>query len=244
MDKILIQTGTHSIHLRSIIKGKRQSVLLIHGLGVSGDYYTTYATKLAEFYNVYIIDLPGYGSTPKPKKPLTIRELSQVVLAYVEMSSIDDFVIVGQSMGCQIIAHAIAEKPHLFKKALFLAPTVNRNEKTLIMQSLRLFQDTFHEKIRVNAVVFSNYARMGVVRFLITAKDMVQDSLEQTITRVPIPVLVVNGSKDNIAPRLWCQYLAGCAIQGTSVEIPSAPHLLQCDKPDELVTITREFIDA
>jgi len=223
---------------------KNTSIILVHGLGVSGDYYIKYAQKLAPYYDVYIIDLPGYGKTPKPSAPLNVAQLAQVLQTYLSTTGLVNMVIVGQSMGCQIVAHTIKLSPSLFSKALLLAPTVNSKERTVFMQALRLWQDTFRETIKVNSIVFINYARMGMRRFLVTSKYMVDDHIEDTVSDISLPILYVSGSRDVIAPTLWTTYLAGITKKGSSIEINAAPHLLQYQKPDELVSITREFIEA
>ena len=241
MKRIPLTINSHVIHLRKYVTGNKPSIILIHGLGVSGDYYLTYAKKLEPFFDVYIIDLPGYGKTPKPKSPLTIQALSNIVTAFVSSNDLKKSIIVGQSMGCQIVCHAVVNSPDLFSKALLLAPTTNKNERSVAMQSVRLFQDTLHESLKINAIVFLNYARMGVRRFLITANFMVNDHIEEVIKHINIPVLIVSGSQDKIAPKAWAKYLAKNAPDAQAIEIQKAPHLLQYQKPEELVRITREF---
>ena len=244
MKKTPIKIGQYTIHLRTFVSGKQRAMLLVHGLGVSGDYYLKYAEELAPFYDVYIIDLPGYGTTPKPPKPLTIRQLSGIVTEYVSSAGLKQLVVVGQSMGCQIVAHSIVDTPTLYDKAIMLAPTSYKKERKLLIQAFRLWQDTFHESLGMNMVVFTNYARMGMRRFLITSKFMVQDHIEETLKRATIPVLFVSGGDDNIAPSKWTRYLAKITPEGRSTEMPGAPHLMQAEQPAKLTKITREFIEA
>lgn len=182
-------------------------MLLIHGLGVSGDYYLPVAKLLAPYYDVYILDLPGYGKTPKPVRPLTVMELSKVVVDYVQMTRIVGCVIVGQSMGSQIVANAVTLAPSLFSKMILIAPTVNDKERILFKQGFRLFQDTFYEKFSVNGIVFKNYIRMGIRRFLITSKYMIDDHIEDVLETVLIPTLILRGQQDKIVPYEWVEKL-------------------------------------
>jgi len=244
MNRVPVQVGQYIVHIRSITTSKKQPIILVHGLGVSGDYYIKYAAAMSEYYDVYIIDLPGYGKTPKPPEPLTVDELSEVLRTYVVESSIKNSILVGQSMGCQVVVRTAATSPKLFEKIILLAPTVNKAERTIAHQAFRLWQDTFHEKISANVVVFLNYARMGVKRFIITTKYMVDDHIEETLANLAIPVFIVTGSKDKIAPTAWGSYLANIAPQGQTIVLQDAPHLLQYDKPISLTNITRKFIES
>ncbi len=244
MERVPITIDSHVIHLRKFGSNNKTAVVLVHGIGVSGDYYIKFAEELAPFYDLHVIDLPGYGKTPKPARALTIQELANIVTAYVATNTTGKSAVIGQSMGCQIVAHAVHDSPKLFSKAIMLAPTINRKERTLPMQCLRLIQDTFYESLDVNIIVFTNYLRMGLKNFLITSKYMIEDKIEDIVKDISIPILYIGGSKDKIVPSAWVKYLAGITPKGSSIIMKSAPHLLQYQKPDELEKITRKFIDS
>jgi len=237
-----IQLGSHVIHLRRCGAGKGTVIVLVHGLGTSSDYFVPFAKALSDSYDVYMIDLPGYGKTPKPKKALTVEQLADVVLEFVMYMQLEHVVIVGQSMGCQIVAHATAQKPRLFQKAILLAPTVNRNERNLVMQGLQLWQDTFHEPLNANMTVFRDYLRMGVGRFIVSAEYMIDDHIEDVLVQNKLPILIVRGTKDKIVPRDWINFLEGTTPHSKAAEIVGAPHLVHYTQPDKLVAICRDFI--
>lgn len=223
--------------------GKKTPLVLVHGLGVSGDYFLPFAAQIEASYDVYIVDLPGYGKTPKPYPPLAITELSQVLLDYIAMKKLTNVIVTGQSMGCQIIARAVARNPAPFSKMILLAPTVNRNERQFIAQTLRLLQDTLHEPLSATLLVLRDYIRMGLRRYLATTKDMIADHIEIQLAACQLPVLIVRGEKDSIVPRDWAAYLAGLNADCALAEIANAPHLLHYKKPQELVAVCRRFIE-
>jgi pimeloyl-ACP methyl ester carboxylesterase len=241
--KTILQLGTNVIHERVVASGAKTPLILVHGLGVSGDYYLPFAEKMKAFYDIYIIDLPGYGKTPKPYPPLTIDELANVLLEYIATKNISDAVAIGQSMGCQIVAQAAARQPQRFQKLILLSPTVNQFERTFLTQSLRLVQDTLREPPSVVFIVLRDYLRMGLRRYLLTTKSMLADHIEETLTKCPQPVLVVRGKKDTIVPHRWAAVLTENK-ERTLVEMQDAPHLLQYKKPRELVAICRQFIES
>jgi len=209
---------------------------------MSGDYYIPFAEKLARHYDVYVVDLPGYGRTPKPNKPLTIIELSDVLHEYVRVWDLKNVVLIGQSMGCQIVAHTLRSAPKLFLSGILLAPTVNKHERSLVKQGYRLLQDFFFESIKANGIVIHNYLRMGPIRYFITTKYMVNDHIEQTLQYMTVPLLLVSGSNDRIAPTAWVKELSATPLNGSFREMNSAPHLMQYQKPIELVAIVRQYL--
>jgi pimeloyl-ACP methyl ester carboxylesterase len=232
---------SHTIHVRRLGTASKQAIVLIHGIGVSSDYYFPFAYMLQDDFDVHAIDLPGYGKTPKPPRPLTIRELSRIVAKYVEKHSLTHPILVGQSMGAQIVAHTAENIEDVYGGLLLIAPTSNRKERHLIVQGIRLLQDILREPPRANMLVLVNYLRMGVYRYLFTAVDMVRDHLERTLSNVTAPVLVVYGTRDKVSPKDWADYLAKVAVNGDVLAVDGSPHLVQLDTPKTLAAITKRF---
>jgi pimeloyl-ACP methyl ester carboxylesterase len=55
--------------------------VLVHGIGVSSRYFHPSAAQLAKYGTVYLVDLPGYGSAPNPRRDVTISDHANVLLA-------------------------------------------------------------------------------------------------------------------------------------------------------------------
>src|SRR5690606_3332191 len=87
--------------------------VLVHGIGVSARYYTRLARALAPSGGVHVLDLPGFGSAPRPEEPLTIEDHAEVVNAYVRSAGLGTPVLVGHSMGTQVVVEAALRAPEL-----------------------------------------------------------------------------------------------------------------------------------
>lgn len=140
--------------------------------------------------------MPGYGRTPRPDHALSPAELADVVAEYFAETHVPQAVIVGQSMGCQVAAQLVVRHPLLCKRLVLIGPTVNKWERNLWMQGLRLLQDTFREPAKANFIIFSDYLLMGLSRYLKTAKYMIEDRLDERVRHIATPTLIVRGSKD------------------------------------------------
>jgi pimeloyl-ACP methyl ester carboxylesterase len=51
-------------------------VVCVHGLGVSGRYLMPTARELAADHPTFVPDLPGYGRSAKPPRPLDVPGLA------------------------------------------------------------------------------------------------------------------------------------------------------------------------
>lgn len=85
--------------------------VLVHGIGVSARSYGPTAVELAQHGDVHLIDLAGYGRSPRPDRDLTIEDHAGLVARYLEDKQLDHPVVVGHSMGTQVVAELAADHP-------------------------------------------------------------------------------------------------------------------------------------
>lgn len=239
-----VQVGGHTVDVRGTFAPERPAVVLVHGIGMSGEYFLPFAEVLAADFDAYAVDLPGYGSTPKPSHALTIPELGEVVAGLCAALGLQSPVLVGHSMGCQIVTHTIANHPRLSAGYVLIGPTPDPAARSFGGHAWRLFRDTLAEPFTTNAVVFRNYLRMGPLRYFRTARYMLADRPENTIQRCPVPGLIVRGKRDPIAAASWVRQLARLAPQARVREVPGGPHALQHHQPQALAKACAPFLTA
>lgn len=239
-----IDVGPLAVDVRGTFEPTRPPVVLVHGIGVSGRYFLRLARKLAASYDVYALDLPGSGTTPKPRRPLTVAELGDVVAAVIARLELESPVVVGHSMGCQIVVHTVKDHPGLCSAYVLLSPAVDPEARGLLVQAGRLLRDGLREPLDTIAVVIRSYLRMGLVRFLRTARYLLHDRIEENIRRCAIPGLVVRGEDDPVSRRNWALRLVRSAPDALYLEIPAAAHAVQHTRPQEVAAACARFVAA
>lgn len=212
--------------------GHGRPVVLVHGIGVSARYFQRLAAELARSSTVYAIELPGFGPSPWPHRPLSVPELGEIVLTVLRNLDLSGVVLVGHSMGCQVATETAIRAPELVHKLVLLGPTVNDRERTMGKQALRLAQDTLRESPAVNLMVFTDYLR-SIVPYIRTLPAMVNHKLEEALPRVACPVVLMRGARDPIASADWLQRLAAANPNSTIVEVPGVPHVLMYSRAAE-----------
>ncbi|MFC4905393.1 alpha/beta fold hydrolase [Kocuria oceani] len=239
-----VVVGPHTVDVRGTFDPARPPVVLVHGIGMSGAYFLRLADELAVTRDVYALDLPGYGTTPKPRQPLSVAELGEAAAGAVAALGLSRPVLVGQSMGCQVVVDAVRDHPGLCSGYVLVGPTVDPDAPSRPAQGWRLLRDTLREPPRTNALVLRDYLRMGPLRYLRTTRSMVRDRIEEDIRGCTVPGLIVRGGRDPIAPHDWVRRLARAAPDARVVEIPGAPHNVQHTDPKELAAACAPFLDA
>ncbi|GAA1767071.1 alpha/beta hydrolase [Kocuria aegyptia] len=244
LERRRVVAGTHPVDVRGTFDPARPPVVLVHGVGMSSHYFLRFAGALAATHDVYALDLPGYGTAPRPSRPLTVPELGHVVAEAVGALGLADPVVVGHSMGCQVVVDAVKDHPGLWAGYVLVGPTVDPSARSLLGQGWRLLRDSLREPARTNAVVVLDYLRMGPIRYLRTARYMLRDRIEHDIRGCTPPGLVVRGSRDPIAQRDWARSLVRAAPDARLLEIPGAPHNVQHTDPQELAAACAPFFDT
>lgn len=217
--------------------------VLIHGIGASSRYFRPLATELARTATVHSLELPGHGSTPKPRRPLSVPDYARAVWEALDELGVSQPVLVGHSMGSQVAVEMANMRPSAPEALVLLGPTNYPPERGFWRQCLRLGQDTLGEPWRINAIVFSDYGlRCGMSWYLKTVPAMLSNRIEDGIDKVQVPVLVVRGSGDPIVPAAWTAALARLAPQGTMAQVEGENHVAMYRSAATVAALCRSVV--
>lgn len=218
------------------------AVVLVHGIGVSHRYLRRLHTVLAETVDTYSIDLPGFGSTPRPEHTLSVADHATYILGAMEQLGVLDFIVVGHSMGAQFAIEAALQQPGRISHVVLMGPVVDADRCTVAQQVLALGRDSlFFESPSSNALVFTDYLRCGPIWYLKNLRVMMNYPTEQRIARVGPPVLVLRGSNDPVASAEWCRRLTERAPDGALIEIEGTGHVAQHNRSVEVAKAITSF---
>ncbi|SDQ52273.1 alpha/beta fold hydrolase [Quadrisphaera sp. DSM 44207] len=219
------------------------TVVLVHGIGVSRRYFAPLARELSTRARVLAVDLPGFGGAPGPLS-LSVPEHAGAVRRALEPLGVRGALLVGHSMGCQVVAHLVRGHPHLAAGAVLIGPTVDERARSAPRQALRLLRDSAAEPVAFNAVLVREYLRCGPRRYLATAAHMLADRIEEVLPAAAVPVLVLRGAHDPIAPRHWTEHLARRAPLGRAAQLDGGRHGIQWSHPQEVARACLELVRA
>lgn len=102
--------------------GEGPAVLFVHGLGGSWRNWLENIPAFAKNHRVVAIDLPGFGTSPLPAEPLTIKAYGDLIVAFSDALGLDqETALVGHSMGGFISTEAIIDSPERFSSLTLVA---------------------------------------------------------------------------------------------------------------------------
>ncbi|WP_067879695.1 alpha/beta fold hydrolase [Agromyces aureus] len=198
--------------------------VLVHGLGMAAEYWGDLGERLSASGRVLALDLPGFGESPEPTRVLTVPETADLVAELLRTDRIAHPVLVGHSMGAQVVADLAARHPELVERIVLIGPSVNPRERSRRRQTARLLQDV----AIMDPIAFARgagaMAEAGLPWVLANLRPALEHRLERVMPHVRAEVLVVRGEDDRVVPRFWAEAVASLAPHARYDEVPGRGH--------------------
>jgi pimeloyl-ACP methyl ester carboxylesterase len=202
--------------------------------------YGPTAVELAQRGDVHLIDMAGYGRSPRPGRDLTIADHAALIARYLEERELDHPVVVGHSMGSQVVAELAAGFPDQVGHIALIAPVVAPTARTLAKAVPLLFANGLKEPGLVTFLaVYDYFFRTGVPYMIQQTPHLLGADLDDIASRVEAKTLVLCGVDDPIVPLEWGKELAGRFRHGWYATVPG-PHAAMFAAPATIAALIDE----
>jgi len=240
-----INVGDQLFHYRASVNPSNKNlppVILVHGLGVSSRYMIPTALRLTPHRTIYAPDLPGFGRSGKPTRPLNITQLADALMRWMNHVGIKSAQLLANSIGCQVIVDLALRRPEMVQGLVLVSPTVDRRARTVFSSFVRLLLDIPRERLTLPFIALLDYLQAGVGRTALTFGYAMQDEIEKRLPLVRQPVLVVRGGRDPIVPQRWAEEVNERLPASRLAVIPRAAHGVNHNSPEELAELVLDFL--
>ncbi len=235
----------NGLTFRAISTRRRQpgarTYVLVHGLGTSHRYFAALHHELSAYCDVHSIDLPGFGGLPKPPGAPDVAQISGALATFLEQLGVSGGILVGHSMGAQWSVELAVQRPDLVSAVVVCGPVTDRRHCTLVRQLLLLAADFLREPVALNVVVFGDYLRCGPIWYAKQVRHMLRYRLDENVTRLRMPLLIIRGSDDVIAGQRWCAHLQASARDADVGVIAGQRHLAHSTAAADLAGRIQQF---
>lgn len=201
----------------------RRSFVLIAGIGVASSYFEFLAPLLAEDGDVYALDLPGFAGMPASGDEPTAAFFADQVEGVIAHYGLEDPVLLGHSMGTQVVTEVLARRDDL-THAVLVSPVVDEAESSALVQAVRFVQSTSRESVHVAVMAVSAYLLCGFLYFLEVLPHMLRYRISDRIGAARARLLLIRGEFDRPSPRRLHSRLVARARDARRWEIDGAAH--------------------
>lgn len=199
----------------------RGDVVIVPGLAVAR-YLRPTADRLAGLgIRCDVVDLPGFGDSENPTRPLGVAGFAAVVARHLRTRDGAPAVLVGHSSGTQVAALAAAERDVRVAGLVLASPTVDPRYRRVPRLLLRWLRDGGREPGSLTRLQRPEWRRAGARRIVTLLRSMLHHRLEDTVGGLDCPITVVRAERDPLCTKEWAaQLAAGHRL----VTVPGLPH--------------------
>jgi pimeloyl-ACP methyl ester carboxylesterase len=209
-----IQDKTIKVNGRDVhyyMAGRGEPLVVIHGGGGDARTWRDNIVELSEKYTVYAPDLPGYGGSQPLDGKYYIPELSAFLGSFANNLGLDRFYLMGHSMGGGVALDYALKSPQKIKKLVLVSSLCLGREIAFwvpaFLRSIGLLTISILKGIkwmaeRLNPAEFILPLSPASVTIGGNITTLRQQSvvLENRLSEIAVPTLLVWGSRDPIVP--------------------------------------------
>jgi len=235
----------------------KSPVVILHGWGLSGKTFFPLAETLKkQGYRVYAPDLPGFGESGMPKRPLTLTDYAYFLADYLKTNRINHPILIGQSFGGRVslkynqlcpksvrvlILSGTPGFTPIPKKKLILFIFLAKIGKLLFsIPPLNLMQDAVRKWYYYVVGAKEFFRAEGTMRD--TFKQIVKEDLVRAMEAVDIPTLLLWGEYDIIVPVAIAESMHRLIAGSELIVIPEADHGVPFKQPEVFTSYVKRFL--
>ncbi|WP_292870579.1 alpha/beta hydrolase [Microbacterium sp.] len=220
-----------------------RTFVLVHGIGMGRRVFGDLTDVLRPHGRVIAIDQPGYGAAPEPVRTLTMERSADLLAAFLRYRRPPGIVLVGHSMGTQVVTEIAARHPDVAAGIVLVAPTVDIEARSAARQLGRLARDLAVESpvVLVKGAQESLHAGPNLRRKM---HAMLAHRPEDAYGRIDVPALVLRGENDYVSPRGWCETVVALLRNGRLAEVAGHGHETMIRDPRPAAEHILEFSDG
>ncbi len=224
------------------VSGSGVPLVLIHGFGTSGQVWRWILPYLAQEYQVFVVDLPGYGRSTF-KAPWRLRTMAPLLLTWLRGLQLSSVVLIGQSMGGAIAIQMAALAPDLVKQLVLVNAAgmpLNARLPELIMRSMYSFFQPGNGSYPPTLIY--DVLRPRPRLFWQTAQEMIRSDFRADIASITLPTLIIWGERDALLPLSLGQALQAALPHASFTTIPGCGHRPMLAQPELLSKLIIDFL--
>ncbi len=237
--------------------GSGPPLLFLHGAGGNSGWQA-YHEELAKSYMVYVPSQPGFNGTERPDWVYTISDLCHFNLEMVQKLGLENYILMGSSMGGWVAAEMAAMQDHNLKALILvdaagIKPQQGEIAEIFMVGAQTRLQQRFYDPSQVPN--YDQYTRELTPDEQLTQHSNAEMasrlcwrpylhnlSLPHYLAKVTTPTLIVWGRQDAIIP-VECGELYEKAIANSNLKIiDNCGHSPAVEKPQEFGAAVTEFL--
>ena len=232
------KVGPLTVHYE--VAGEGPAVVLIHGLSGSGRWWAYNVPVLAQHYQVYNVDLVGFGRSRGQR--LVLREAAGWFKEWLNTVGITEAHLVGHSMGGYIAMEVAVTWPALVRRLVLVDALVLPIGPGLLRPALGLARAVRYLNLSFLPVLVGDLLRAGLRTMLRATQEVLSADLSDRLGAVQAKTMVIWGEKDTLLDPELGRKLAERLARACFVCVEGAGHNPMWDRPQRFNELLLDFL--
>jgi pimeloyl-ACP methyl ester carboxylesterase len=227
----------------------KKALVFLHGWRSRGLVWKDVADKINnQEFAVYMLDLPGFGSSPKPRNPFSVGDYADVVAEFIKKLKLNNVILIGHSFGGRVAIKLLAMYPDSAEKLVLVDSAGVGVGKIREASFLAKIAKPFFKPNFMQGLKKKIYKKIGAEDYVATPQlketflKVINEDLSGQLAQIDKPTLIVWGKDDKETPLESGKIINGKIKNSKLVVLENAGHFSFLDKPKEFFGELVKFI--
>lgn len=239
-----------NIYFESTI-GNSMPIVFVHGAGGSSQSWSEQLSIFDTRYNSLAMDLPGHGKS-EGSLLSNILDMAQFIYDFIEALSLEEFVLVGHSMGGAIAQEFVLQYPEKLRGLILIATGARLKVSQEVLGTLAAGRMPFKDVNHLYGSSTPDNQRNEAMRemselspAILWADFEACNKFDRVLSveKIQVPSLIIIGDEDVMTPLKYSQFLTSNLPYSQLKIIKGAGHMCMLEKPIEVTTEIERFIE-
>lgn len=216
--------------------GSGEPLVIVHGLAGSGRWWTPNIPELSQHFQLYLIDLPGFGLMRRQRKHFSLPAMGEWLDAWTQTVGLKAFALLGHSMGGYVCMSLAARIPERVTRLILLDSIGIPFERTARQLIPSTLISMLHTTPAFWPILFyDSNIRAGISMVMRAANQIVALDADPVIEAVKTPTLLIWGDNDELVPLDYGYRLREklASVQARMLVLKKANHIAMYDQPQQ-----------
>ena len=151
-------------------------------------------------------------------------------------------IVVGVSFGCQVAIDLAAHHPAAVDRLVLVGPSVDPGARSPVRLAFRWARNAPRSSPRLAPTVIHDFIDAGPWRSVRTLRRALQDPVEEKLSEIEAPTLIVRPERDHLVPGAWTKRMAERIPDSELVILSKAGHSIGPRTAARLTALLVPFI--
>jgi pimeloyl-ACP methyl ester carboxylesterase len=236
--KLICGANRDSMHSIEIGRGETPEILFAHGWARNHRDFIPAAEALIAQHRSILIDLPGFGETPRPAESWDTRQYADAAARFIRERIGHPIVWVGHSFGGRVGLRLAVQHPDLLKGLVLVAAAGLKGQPRPTWQRLRgRLRSAQYRRLRKRArtedEIIALEKRFGSADYIqsraLGLRDIFLNSVNEDqapdLPRITTPTVVMSGARDTETPPEMGRRMAALIPSARFLLLPEFDHI-------------------